>query len=168
MSEESPVAGSGPSHRLVEIAVALLTLGFGVIVLIGSLRVGIDWGFEGPRPGFVPFYVSLFIIAGSVYNLAQATVLGAVRPGLFSTWEQLRRVMSVVVPAVLFVALVTRLGMYIASFLLIAVFMLWLGRYSVWKTLPIAVGVPIVTYIVFERYFLIPLPKGPVEYWLGL
>jgi putative tricarboxylic transport membrane protein len=77
-------------------------------------------------------------------------------------------VMSVVVPSTIYVALVPFLGMYVSSMLLIAVFMMWLGNYSAWKTLPIAVGVPAVVYIVFERYFQIALPKGPIEYWLGL
>ena len=76
--------------------------------------------------------------------------------------------MSVVVPATIYVALVPFLGIYVSSILLIAVFMMWLGSYSAWKTLPIAVGVPVVVYIVFERYFQIALPKGPIEYWLGL
>ena len=65
-------------------------------------------------------------------------------------------------------ALVPFLGIYVSSILLIAVFMMWLGGYSVWTTLPIAIGVPVIAYIVFERYFQIPLPKGPIEYWLGL
>jgi putative tricarboxylic transport membrane protein len=168
MSDQSHLDESGPSHRSVEIAVALLTMAFGLIVLIGSLQVGIDWGVEGPKPGFFPFYVSLFIIVASLYNLAQATALGGIKSGLFSSWEQLRRVMSVVVPASIYVALVPFLGMYVSSILLIAVFMMWLGKYSVWKTLPIAFGMPAIVYIVFERYFQIALPKGPVEYWLGL
>lgn len=168
MSDETHTGESGPSHRSVEIAVALLTMAFGVIVLLGSLGVGINWGVEGPKPGFFPFYISLFIIVASIYNLLQATTLGGIKSGLFSSWEQLRRVMSVVVPASLYVALVPFLGMYVSSILLIAVFMMWLGNYSLWKTLPVAIGVPAVAYIVFERYFQIALPKGPVEYWLGL
>jgi putative tricarboxylic transport membrane protein len=168
MSDESHSAEVGPSQRSVEIGVALLTMGFGFVVLYGSLQVGINWGVEGPRPGFFPFYVSLFIIVASIYNLAQAVALGGIKEGLFSTWEQLRRVMSVVVPASIYVALVPFLGMYISSMLLIAVFMLWLGNYSLAKTLPIAIGMPVIVYIVFERYFQIPLPKGPIEYWLGL
>jgi putative tricarboxylic transport membrane protein len=27
---------------------------------------------------------------------------------------------------------------------------------------------PIITYFIFERYFLVPLPKGPIEDWLGI
>ena len=76
--------------------------------------------------------------------------------------------MSVVVPTTVYVALVPFLGMYVSSILLIGVFMVWLGNYSLWKAVPVAVGVPVVAYIVLERYFQIALPKGPVEYWLGL
>jgi putative tricarboxylic transport membrane protein len=168
MSDESHMAESGPSHRTIEIAVALFTFAFGFVVLLGSLQVGIDWGVEGPRPGFFPFYISLFIIGGSIYNLLQATTLGGIKNGPFSSWEQLRRVMSVVAPSTAYVALVPFLGIYVSSMLLIAVFMMWLGSYSPWKALPVAIGVPVVVYFVFERYFQIPLPKGPVEYWLGL
>jgi len=168
MSDRTHMAESGPSHRTVEIAVALLTLVFGILILVGSLQVGINWGVEGPKPGFFPFYISLLIIVAGIYNLAQATALGGIKSGLFSSWEQLRRVMSVVVPTTVYVALVPFLGMYVSSILLIGVFMMWLGNYSPWKALPIAVGVPAVVYIVFERYFQIALPKGPVEYWLGL
>jgi hypothetical protein len=168
MSEQSHPAESGPSQRAVEIAVALATLAFGIIVLLGSLQVGIDWGVEGPKPGFFPFYVSLFIIVGSVYNLLQAAHFGGIKEGLFSTWEELRRVMSVVVPASIYVALVPFLGIYVSSMLLIAFFMMWLGKYTAWFALPIAIGVPVLVYVIFERYFQIPLPKGPIEYWLGL
>jgi putative tricarboxylic transport membrane protein len=168
MSDQSHLADSGPSQRSVEITVALVTLTFGILILIGSWQVGINWGVEGPKPGFFPFYISLFIIGASLYNLAQATSLGGIKPGLFSSWEQLRRVMSVVVPSTIYVGLVPFLGMYVSSALLIATFMIWLGGYSLWKTLPVAVGVPAITYIVFEQYFQIALPKGPVEYWLGL
>jgi putative tricarboxylic transport membrane protein len=168
MSDQSHLDETGPSHRSVEIAVALATLAFGILVLVGSLQVGINWGVEGPKPGFFPFYVSLFIIVASFYNLAQAVALGGIKGGLFSSWEQLRRVLSVVVPASIYVALVPFIGIYISSMLLIAVFMMWLGKYSAWMTLPIAVGVPALVYVVFERWFQIPLPKGPIEYWLGL
>jgi putative tricarboxylic transport membrane protein len=167
MSDDSN-SESGPSHRAVEIAVALLALVFGIIVLVGSLQVGVNWGSDGPRPGFFPFYIALFIIGGSIYNLAQAVVLGGIKQGLFSSWEELRRVMSVVVPTTVYVALVPFLGIYVSSLLLIGVFMMWLGKYSFWKTAPIAAGVPAIVYIVFERYFQIALPKGPIEYWLGL
>jgi len=51
--------------------------------------------------------------------------------------------------------------------LLIAFFMRWLGRYDWGKVFVIAVSVPVVTFIVFERWFLVPLPKGPIERFFG-
>jgi putative tricarboxylic transport membrane protein len=168
MSETSQDSGRGPFQRQVEIGVVIATTLFGIVVMIGSLQVGIGWGVEGPRPGFFPFYVSLFIIVSSLYNLLQATSLGGIKEGLFSSIDQLKRVMSVVVPASIYVALVPFIGIYISSFLLIAFFMMWLGKYSALYTLPIAFGVPAIVYVVFEGYFMIPLPKGPIEYWLGL
>ena len=169
MSEPSPHADErGPSQRAVEIGTALFTLALGIIILIGSLQAGIGWSFEGPQAGFFPFYVSLFIIVGSLINLVQVAKINAVPGRRFATWEELRRVMSVVIPTAVYVVLVPTLGIYVSSILLIAVFMIWLGGYD-WKmTVPIAFGIPALTYIVFERWFMIPLPKGPVEYWLGL
>jgi putative tricarboxylic transport membrane protein len=43
-----------------------------------------------------------------------------------------------------------------------------LGKYNWWIIAAIAIGMPVVTYIVFEKWFLVPLPKGPLEEWLGL
>src|SRR5262245_65483469 len=97
MSDQSHQVETGPSQRSVEIAVALATLVFGILILIGSLEVGIDWGVEGPKPGFFPFYISLFIIVGGLYNLLQATSLGGIEQGMLSNWEELRRGMTVMV-----------------------------------------------------------------------
>jgi putative tricarboxylic transport membrane protein len=158
----------GPSQRAVEIGVAVFTLILGAIVLIGSINVGYGWTSEGPQPGFFPFYISLFIIAGSVVNLVQVGAINTAVKRRFATWEELRRVMSVVIPTAVYVVLVPTLGIYVSSMLLIGVFMMWLGGYS-WKmTLPLAFGIPALAYLVFERWFMIPLPKGPIEYWLGL
>ena len=169
MSDENhSSAERGPSHQAVEIGVALLTLAFGGVIMFGSVQAGMNWGVEGPRPGFFPFYISLFIIGASLINIVNVMTGSDGKPGIFSSWEQLGRVMSVVVPTTLYVVLVSYIGMYVSSALLIAFFMLWLGRYSLWMTLPIAIGIPFVAYVVFERYFQIALPKGPIEYALGL
>jgi putative tricarboxylic transport membrane protein len=168
MSEQSPHADeNGPSQRAVEVGTALFTLTLGVIILIGSLQANIGWSFEGPQAGFFPFYISLFIILASVINLVQVGKINVIAGRRFATWEELRRVMSVVIPTAIYVVLVPNLGIYVSSMLLIAVFMAWLGGYG-WKmTLPLALGIPALAYLVFERWFMIPLPKGPIEYWLG-
>jgi putative tricarboxylic transport membrane protein len=76
-------------------------------------------------------------------------------------------VMSMLVPTAIYVALVPWIGIYIASALLIAVFMRWLGQYGWGMIGAVAVGVPVVTFVIFEKWFLVPLPKGPIEELLG-
>jgi hypothetical protein len=46
--------------------------------------------------------------------------------------------------------------------------MKWLGRYDWGRTVALSIAVPLITYFMFERWFLVPLPKGPIEEWLGL
>jgi putative tricarboxylic transport membrane protein len=168
MSDTSQNAGgTGPSHRSVEIGVAGFMALLAVIGIVGSLQVGIGWGAEGPKAGFFPFYISLIVLISCAVNL-----VGIVREfsgrELFAEWSQLRRVMSVIIPTTFYVFAVPYLGMYLASGLLIGVFMKWIGRYRWLTVLALSIGVPVVTYVMFERWFLVPLPKGPVEDWLGL
>ena len=158
-------AGAGPSHRSVEIGLAIFTAILGLVVIYGSVTIGFGWAFDGPQAGFFPFYVGLFILGASIVNIFQAvTSRGG---GVFAGWGQLRQVMSVVIPTAIYVVAVPWTGIYIASMLLIAFFMRWLGRYDWGKVLAIAVSIPVITFIVFERWFLVPLPKGPIESLFG-
>jgi putative tricarboxylic transport membrane protein len=57
MTTNSPDAG--PTHKAVEAGVTLLIALFGAIVIYGSVKAGINWGAEGPRAGFFPFYIGI-------------------------------------------------------------------------------------------------------------
>ncbi len=59
------------------------------------------------------------------------------------------------------------LGLYIPSALLIGWFMVRHGRHPLAATAAVALGVPAFFYLVFERWFVVPLPKGPLA-MLGL
>jgi putative tricarboxylic transport membrane protein len=167
MSDTSQQAGGeGPAHRTVEIGVVLFTALLGVLAIIGSLQVGIGWGIEGPRAGFFPFYLGVLIVISSAVNLIQATMLNP-KP-LFAKWGQLRQVLKVVIPTAVYVLVIPYSGIYLSSAILIAVFMSWLGRYRWTLTAAISIGVPIAVYLLFENWFLVPLPKGPIEDWLNL
>jgi putative tricarboxylic transport membrane protein len=167
MSEHSHTGGGGgPRHRTIEIALASATTLFGLIVIYGSIQAGITWGLEGPRAGFFPFYLGLLIVAASLVTIAQI-LLGANREKLFAEWVQLRLVLAVIVPAAIYVAVIPVIGIYVASALLILVFMLGVGRYNALLSVVVGLGLPLITFVVFERLFLIPLPKGPLEHLLG-
>ena len=156
----------GPAHDYVEIGVAVATALFGIIVIIGSMQVGIGWGLEGPKAGFLPFYFGLLIVASSLINLWNS-YREADYKAVFATWGQLYSVMSVVVPTAFYVIVVPYIGIYVASFLLIAFFMRWIGKYGWGMVAALSIGVPLACFTVFERYFLVSLPKGPIEEWLG-
>jgi putative tricarboxylic transport membrane protein len=168
MSESSHSSGgAGPPHRSVEIGVVLFMALLAAIGIVGSLRVGIDWGAEGPKAGFFPFYISLIVLMSCAVNL-----VGVLREftgrEVFAEWGQIRQVLSVVIPTTIYVFAVPILGIYVSSGLLIAVFMKWIGRYSWPIVIALSIGVPLATFLMFERWFLVPLPKGPLEDWLGL
>jgi hypothetical protein len=156
----------GPTQRSVEIGVAVCTAAFALIVLGGSIQVGVGWGAEGPKAGFFPFYVALLILASSIINLGGA-LSGPRSNRLFAEWGHLGQVISLLVPTALYVALIPWIGIYVASAMLIAVFMKWLGDYGWGMVAAISIGVPLVTFVIFERWFLVPLPKGPIEEYLG-
>ena len=165
MSDELHGAGRGGlKQRGAECSVAIGTAFFALIVIVGSIQAGIGWGVEGPRAGFFPFYVALAILIASVVNYIQAL---AQPDRSFATWGQLGQVLSVVVPTAVYVAIIPWIGIYISSMVLIAFFMKRLGNYSWQLIAPISIGVPLITFVVFERWFLVPLPKGPIEAWLG-
>ena len=163
----SHAGGSGPSHRSVEIGVALAMIVFAAIAITGSLQVGIGWGAEGPKAGFFPFYIGLSIIAASVANIV-TVVNTQSRQKVFADWSQLRSVLSVVIPTAVYVGAVPFVGIYLCSIILIAGFMQWLGRYSIAFSGAVAVGVMVSIYLMFEKWFLVPLPKGPIEDFFGL
>ena len=158
--------GAGPSHRSVEIGVTLAMAVFALIVIAGSLQVGIGWGAEGPQAGFVPFYVGLLILGSSMINLG-AILSQRSDKRLFAEWGQLGQVMSMLVPTAIYVALIPWIGIYVASAIFIAVFMRWLGQYGWSVVAAISLGMPLVTFVIFEKWFLVPLPKGPIEAYLG-
>jgi hypothetical protein len=157
---------TAPTHRGVEASVAALIAVFGGVVIVGSIQSGIGWSAEGPRAGFFPFYIGLFIVAASAINLWNA--LQGDPKVLFAEWVQIRHVFSVVIPTAVYVGAMPFFGLYVSSAVFIAYFMRRLGKYRWLTALAVALGTPLVAYIVFERWFLVPLPKGPLEDWLGL
>jgi putative tricarboxylic transport membrane protein len=166
MTDTAPHAGSGgPSHRGVEIGVAVAIIAFGAVVIAGSLQVGIGWGAEGPKAGFFPFYIGVSIILASALNLLAALAQDPRK--IFAEWPQLGSVLQIVVPTAVYVAAVPFTGIYLSSAILIALFMRWLGRYSVALCAAVSIGVTLATFLMFEKWFLVPLPKGPIEEWLG-
>jgi putative tricarboxylic transport membrane protein len=156
------------TYRTMNIVVAVMLMIVASIVMIASYRLGAGWAKDvGPDSGYFPFYVALIMFIASAGTLIQNLVVVGRGGRSFIAREQLMRVLQVLVPMTIFVVLSIYIGIYISTFLFITFFMMWHGHYPIYKAVPIALLVPIVLFIVFEIWFLVPLPKGPFEAWLG-
>jgi putative tricarboxylic transport membrane protein len=166
--ENEDISGRVVSNRTKNMAVAAALMAVAVVVMIASYRLGAGWAKDvGPDSGYFPFYVALFMFVASAVTVFQHLPWRAPDGGTFIVRSELVMVLQVLVPTIIFVVLSIYIGIYISTFLFIGFFMTWHGRYSVWKTIPIAVLVPIALFVIFEIWFLVPLPKGPFEHWLG-
>lgn len=159
---------SAASVRAVEIGVAALIFLFGALVLLDSARIGARWGEDGPQPGYFPFYIGLLICIASVIVFVRALGSPSLAAKSFVSRESLKKILTVLVPTAVYVALIKYLGLYVASTLYIAYFMWRLGNYPWIKIVPVAVGVSVVFFLIFETWFQVPLPKGPLEAALRL
>jgi hypothetical protein len=151
--------------RAADITTALVLFGLAGIVVFDALRLGIGWSTDGPQSGFFPFWLSVILIGHSVAIVIRAIRRHSEKP--FVDRAQLRSVLTVAVPAAAMVLITQFFGLYLASALYLGFYVRWVGRHSWFTALAIAVCVPVATFVVFERWFLVPLPKGPVEAWLG-
>jgi len=155
-------------YKSAETAVAALFFLLGLLVMWDSARLGARWAEDGPQAGYFPFYIGLFICVASAVNFAGGLRLKGEANRTFVQTGQLTLVLAVLVPAAIYVALIGWLGIYITSAVFIAFFMRWLGKYAWWKVAVVSIGTSAVFYLVFEIWFLVPLPKGPLEEVLGL
>ena len=157
------------SYRTMNMVVSVLLMIVSTIVMIASYRLGAGWAKDvGPDSGYFPFYVSLIMFVTSSVTLLQH-LLARHREGerVFLHHREMMMVLQVLVPTLIFVVASIYIGIYISMAVFIAFFMMWHGNYPWYKALPAAVAVPVVLFIVFEIWFLVPLPKGPFEAWLG-
>jgi hypothetical protein len=173
MNDETP-SGDRPgiSVRAVEIVVALLLIAFGGTVVYDSFRLGSSWGSDGPQSGYFPFYIGALICVSAVAIIGQVLIgewksrergfEGAVarRRRLFVAWPELKQVLSVLLPALVYVLCVQLVGIYVASAAYIAVFMLWLGEYGWIKSVVVGVAVAVCAFFLFEVGSRCPSTRG--------
>jgi putative tricarboxylic transport membrane protein len=153
--------------RTVEIVVSLLLVTLAITLGIDNYRTGISWDSTGPQAGYFPFYLSVILAGASLYGLAATLLARGVASETFVTRAQLRRVLLVFVPTTLFCFGVQYLGIYVASFLLIAGFMRGVGKIAWWKSLVTAVLFTVIMFVTFDIAFDVIMPKGPLEAALG-
>lgn len=167
MSDHSP-AGEADSPTVakngtVDAVVAVILLVLGAVVVFEARRLGAGWTSDGPGAGYFPFYIGLIICISAVGILYQSTISKNRDTDTFVDQEQLKRVLAVLVPAAVYVLAVVFLGLYVASVIYIALFMIVLGKYSPVKSIAVGVGVNALFFMMFEVWFKVPLYKGTLD-----
>jgi len=155
------------SVRIVDVAVSILLLALAVALGYDNWRTGIGWDSTGPQPGYFPFYLSVILAGASLYGLVTAYLSRKEAAETFVTRAQLRRVMAVFVPTLLFCLMTQFLGLYVASFVLIAGFMRFVGKIALWKSLLTAFLFTALMFVTFDIAFDVIMPKGPLEAAFG-
>ncbi|OGA08531.1 MAG: hypothetical protein A3D95_09900 [Betaproteobacteria bacterium RIFCSPHIGHO2_12_FULL_69_13] len=155
-------------RRGAEIAVALVMLALAAIIAWDSVRIGARWVADGPQTGYFPLYIAMLVGGASVVNLLRALLIPREKNRTFVEVRQLKTVLTVLVPTAVFAAVVIWTGIYAAALAYIAFFMRRLGRYAWWKVAAMSAATVLVLFLMFEIWFLVPLPKGPIERWLGI
>ena len=168
MSKKKNGSRSVVSSKAMDVAVAAAMFAFGALVVFDSSRLGARWAEDGPQSGYFPFYIGVIICMSSAINFVLALRAGRGNDEPFVSVEQLKAVLSVAVPSLFYIGLIQFLGIYVASTIFIVFFMLWLGKYSWLKSAVVGAGVSVVFFVMFEIWFKVPLPKGPLEAALGL
>jgi len=154
---------SGVPTNVVEAVVGVILLIIGIGVIVESRRLGAGWTSDGPGAGYFPFFIGLIIALSSAGILHQALLGKNKKTEVFVDAEQLKRVMSVLVPATVYVLAVAFVGLYVASAVYIALFMVVLGKFSWVKSVIAALAVNTLFFFMFEVWFKVPLFKGSLD-----
>jgi putative tricarboxylic transport membrane protein len=153
--------------RTADVMVSLLLLALAAMLGYDNWRTGISWDSTGPQAGYFPFYLSVILGGASLYGLVTTFIARMETSETFVTRAQLRRVMAVFVPTLLFCLATQFLGLYVASFLLIAGFMRTVGKIALWKSLLTAFLFTAIMFVTFDIAFDVIMPKGPLEAAFG-
>jgi putative tricarboxylic transport membrane protein len=155
--------------RKADIVLALFLFVLAIIVAWEALKLDIGWGLNGPEGGFFPFWLAvglaiccLVILVQAVRRLSPALQQPLVKPG---GWTP---ILKVALPATAMVALTEVIGLYAAAALYIGFYMRWIGKHHWLLVLTVSLGVPLVSYMIFDKWFLIQMPKGWWGEHLGL
>lgn len=158
----------GISHRMAELAVAVGLFLVGVAIIADSIHLGIGWSANTPQPGYFPVRVGSVLAFASIGIAVKAYLdRSSESTRQFVSWNRFRLVLAVFVPTAVYTALIFVIGIYVASIMYIAAFMIASRKFSWPATLAVSLGVVAVAFWLFEIKFLVPLPKGPLEALFG-
>ena len=167
MGQNDKPAAASARTVIVDLVTAAVIFALGALVVFDSYRLGSGWSSDGPQSGYFPFYIGLMICISSAVVIVQGLLRVKVDRKVFVDPEQLKQVLVILLPSTAYVAGVQWIGIYVSSAIFIGLFMKFFGKYSWLRSLMVGVAVSVASFILFEIWFKIPLPKGPLEQLIG-
>lgn len=162
-SPDAPEPAPVVKNNTVDAIVAVILFIGGAVVIEEAQRLGAGWTDDGPGSGYFPFYIGLIVCFSALGIFYQAMFSKARDTGVFVDREQLGRVASVLLPAVVFVLAIVFVGIYVAAAVYIAIFMIVLGKYAPAKGIFLGLAVSAFFFVMFEVWFKVPLYKGRLD-----
>ena len=167
MADNHESAQAGSRIVVIDLTVAVLVFMIGATVGYESYRLGASWGSDGPQAGYFPFYIGLLICVCSAVVFVQSYIKLATDRRVFVTAGQFKQVLVILLPSTVYVLGVQLIGIYVPSALFIGLFMKLVGKYNWLRSTVVGLGVSVSAFVLFEIWFKIPLPKGPLERLIG-
>jgi len=148
-------------RRADTIFALILLAGAGVMVR-EALRLPIAWTAIGPGAGFFPFWLSVGVAIQGAIILVRSLRVPA-PPGREApfidrgAWPPL---LIAFLPMVAVILALGYLGIYLGGALYLAGYMIFVGRHHWTTVILVSVLLPLALFFIFERWFLMPMPKG--------
>lgn len=117
----------------------------------------------GPAGGFFPFWLSVLVGLLAAVIGVRALMDSRLKAARFFQEGGWKTLLRVGLPTLILVALIDVISVYGASILFLGYTVRRIGRHGWPVTLAVCFGVPVVVFLLFEKFLIIPLPKGYAE-----
>lgn len=152
---------------VIDLVVAVIICALGALVSYDSYRLGASWASDGPQAGYFPFRIGALLCICAIVVFVQGLLRLKTDRAVFVGKAQFRQVLVILLPSTVYVFGVWLIGIYVSSALFIALFMRLAGRYTWLRSVIVGLAVSVTSFVLFEIWFKIPLPKGPLERLIG-
>ncbi len=142
---------AGIFWTILGLAISLKSLSYQV----GTLR--------HPASGFLPFWVGISIVLLSVLSIAGSVRRPSIPPPFFEQKGGLRRMMTTFAAICAYILVVSRLGFLVSTLLLLGFLLRTIHPQSWRRTILFSLLVSALSFVVFEHWLKVPLPRG----WVG-
>jgi putative tricarboxylic transport membrane protein len=163
MEERSKRASDKHGMNRTEKIICLFWLGIAIFVCVGSIKLHLG-SFPEPGPGFLPFGAALFLGILALIQFMRVT-LRPPEESEESPWAGIdpKKAIYIIVSLFLYAFLLPWLGYILATFFLMLFFFTFLKKMPWWIVISYTIAVIVISYLLFDVWLMVQLPKGILE-----